>query len=58
MLLSGGCVAVVIYLDDNVTVRWVCCRIIIFYSVCVCVCVWKLRKLQAQGNRMILWQKG
>jgi len=39
MLLSGGCVAVVIYLDDNVTVRWVCCRIIIFYSVCVCVCV-------------------
>lgn len=27
----------VMYLDDNATVRWVCYRIITFYSVCVCV---------------------
>ena len=30
MLLSGACTTEVMYLDNYVTVRWVCCRIIIF----------------------------
>ena len=50
MLLSGGCVVVIVYLDDNVTVSWVRYRIIIFCSLslcacaCACVCVCKLQK--------------